>query len=130
MQNFSFGPISQIPTTFDNVYAFKLSGHLDDDAAEALAKYMNDAFDHHDKLNMLMDLTDFSGSDWDSMLDGDVIRSRLRSLTKVEKYAVVGASDRAEKMIGIMDKIIPVDAKAFEPKEMQSAWHFVGGQAA
>lgn len=101
-------------------------GRIDDDASEALAKHMNDVFDREEKVCMLLDLTEFTGSDWDVMFDDDVIESRFRALRHVKKYAVVGAPDRASKMIGILDKIIPVEAKAFEAGEIEAAWGFVG----
>ena len=131
---FQSGPINQIPTDAANVYAFKITGHIDDDASEAMAKFMNDAFDRREevegapKINMLLDMTAFTGSDWDAMLDGDVIESRWRSLKNVGRYAVVGAPDRAAKMIGFMDKLIPVEAKAFDATDSAAAWAFVGAQ--
>ncbi|ABD54983.1 STAS/SEC14 domain-containing protein [Jannaschia sp. CCS1] len=123
--------IEQIPTTAPNVYAFRVTGHIDDDASEALAKFMLAAFDRHEeKVDMLLDLTAFTGSDWDSMLDGDVIKSRFRSLSEVRRYAVIGAPDRAAKMIEFMDKIIPVEAKAFDANQKDAAWAFVGASEA
>ena len=127
MTTFSHGPITQLQTTSPRLYAFAVTGHIDDDASDALAKYMNDAFDRHEeKVDMLLDLSAFSGSDWDSFLDMDVITSRFRALTNVDKYAVVGAPDRAATMIGLMDKIIPVQARAFDKDDMAAAWDWLG----
>ena len=128
MEKFSFGAITEIANDDANVHAFRVSGHIDDDASEALAKHMNAVFDVSDKVNMLLDLTGFTGSDWDSMLDGDVITSRFRSLSHVTRYAVVGAPESAAKMITLMDKIIPVEAKAFDASEISQAWDFVGSR--
>jgi len=99
MTKFAHGPIAEIPTDSDTVHAFRINGHIDDDASEALAKHMNGVFDRFEKVDMLLDLTGFSGSDWDSMLDGDVIISRLRALRHVSKYAVIGAPENASRMI-------------------------------
>ncbi len=98
------------------------------DASEAMAEYMNQVFDQNDKISMLLDLTGFTGSDWDTMLDGDVIQSRFRALSHVDRYAVIGAPENAAKMISFMDKIIPVDARAFDASEAQAAWKFVGAR--
>lgn len=131
MTPFSHGAVHQIPTQAKHVYAFRIDGHVDEDTSEALAEFMNAAFDRHDeKVDMLLDLTGFTGSDWDSMLEGDVLKSRFRALSQVGKYAVIGASDRATTMIGLMDKVIPVKAKAFEAAEQSAAWDFVGTQPA
>lgn len=126
MTLFHHGAIAQIPCSSPSVYAFRVIGHIDDDAFEELAKFMNEAFDQHDKVNMLLDLTDYSGSDWDSVFDWDVISARFRALSNVEKYAVVGAPKGAVRMIEVMDKLIPVEAGTFESSEMDKAWNFVG----
>ncbi len=128
MTQFSHGSVHQIPTDAPDVYAFRVTGHIDDDTSAAMADYMNDVFDKTGKVDMLLDLTGFTGSDWDSMLDGDVIVSRFRALSNVRRYAVVGAPDRAAKMIEFMDKIIPVEAKAFE--SVADAWAFVEARPA
>ncbi|QBF32644.1 STAS/SEC14 domain-containing protein [Thalassococcus sp. S3] len=129
MAPFSHGSIQQIMTDTPSVYAFRIAGHIDDDASEALAKFMLCVFERHDeKVDMLMDLTAFTGSDWDSLLDGDVIASRFKSLSEVRRYAVVGAPENAAKMIGFLDKIIPVEAKAFDASESDAAWRFVGAR--
>lgn len=126
MSQFTYGPIQQIQTTSPTAYAFRITGHVDDDASEALAKFMLEAFDRHEeKVDMLLDMTAFTGSDWDAMFDGDVIASRFRSLSEVRRYAVVGAPEKAAKMIGWMDRIIPVEAKAFDVSENAQAWAFI-----
>jgi len=127
MNGFSHPAIQQIPTTADTVYAFRITGRVDDDASETLAQYMNDVFDAAPgKVNMLLELPALTGSDWDNLLDKEVITSRFRSLSHVERYAAVGAPDRAAQMIGWMDKIIPVEARAFDASAIEDAWRFVG----
>lgn len=131
MTQFSHGAIREIPTDTANVYAFRVNGHIDDDDAEALAKFMNDVFDRRDKgdkVKMLLDLTGMTGSDWESMFDDDVIESRFRALKHVSKYAVIGAPDRAARLIGFMDKFIPVEARAFDAADVEAAWMFVGAR--
>ena len=127
MKLFEHGAISQIATEHPNLYAFRINGHIDDDASEALAKYMNDAFDRHaGKVNMLLDLSGLTGSEWTSIFDADVLKSRFRALKEVDKYAVVGAPDHANRMIDFFDKLIPVDARAFSEEDAYAAWDFVG----
>lgn len=123
---FEHGAISQIPTQRPGLYAFRVEGHIDDDASEALAEFMNAAFDRHaEKVDMLLDLSGLTGRDWDTMLDADVLKSRFRSLSEVRRYAVIGAPERARKMIDFMDNLIPVEARAFALAEAGEAWDFV-----
>lgn len=76
-----------------------------------------------------MRLDGCTGSDRGAIFDGHVIESRWRSLFNVDKYAVVGAPEGASKMIDFMNKLIPVDAKAFDRTEEAKAWAFVGTTA-
>lgn len=121
--------ITEIPTNRTDVHAFRFNGHVSADASEDLAEHMNAVFDAADgKVSMLMDLTNFEGSDWTAIFDDDVAVSRVRSISSVEKYAVIGAPEKASRMIEFMDKLIPVDARAFEAHEVDAAWSFVGAQ--
>ncbi|MEM1149165.1 MAG: STAS/SEC14 domain-containing protein [Pseudomonadota bacterium] len=129
MTVFSHGSITQIPTTKDDVYAFAIAGHVEDDDTEEMAKFMNQAFDKPGKVSMLLDLSGMTGSDLDAMFDGHVLRAQFRAWKEVDKYAVIGAPDRAAKIIDWMDNLIPVDARAFEAKDAQMAWSFVGAEA-
>lgn len=129
MVNFSHGSITQIPTTKDDVYAFRITGHVDDDDVEAMAKFMNIAFDKPGKVSMLLDLTAMTGRDLDAMFDGDVLTANFRSWSEVDKYAVIGAPEFASRMIGWMDKVIPVEARAFKADEADEAWAFIGAKA-
>ncbi|WP_300064773.1 STAS/SEC14 domain-containing protein [uncultured Roseobacter sp.] len=126
MTHLNLTSVKEIPTRSETVYAFEVSGHVSDDDAEAMAEYMNDAFDCHDKVNMLIRLTNYTGSDKDALFDGDVLESRWRALFKVEKYAVIGAPDGASRMIRMLDKVLPVDARTFETSQETEAWRFVG----
>jgi len=127
MTDFHQGAVSQIPNTSDRVYAFEVSGHLDPDTSEALAQFMNARFDAHDKkVHLLFDLSKLEDSDGAAILKTDVARSRVRALSHVEKYAVVGAPDAANKMIDAMGAIIPVEARTFAASERDAAWSFVG----
>lgn len=126
MSIFKHGAIESIPTDTAHVQAFRISGHVDDEDMQKMAEYMNSVFDGaNEPVHMLLDLSGMTGRDMDAMFDGGVIRAQVRSWSKVGKYAVIGAPDRAEKMIEWTDKAIPVDARAFEKSESDAAWAFV-----
>ncbi|WP_415404981.1 STAS/SEC14 domain-containing protein [Tateyamaria sp. SN3-11] len=120
--------ITQIATDRADLYAFRLTGKITDDAMEDMAEYMNTAFDaHHDKIDMLMIFDRFEGSEFGASWDWDVIKSRFKALSNVDRYVVVGAPDRADKMIALMDRILPVNAETFEDEA--AAWQALGAKA-
>ncbi|WP_281969220.1 STAS/SEC14 domain-containing protein [Roseovarius nanhaiticus] len=126
MSTFHHGSIKAIATDNPRVHAFEIVGHADDDDVEAMAEHMNEVFDRADgKVDMLLDLSAMTGRDLDAIFDGDVLKAQVRSWTKVGKYAVIGAPTRAAKIIEWADKVIPVEAKAFEADRANEAWAFV-----
>lgn len=126
MSEFSHGAISKVATDNPSVHAFRIAGHVEDDDMEAMAEYMNDIFDSaNGKVDMLLDLGGMTGRDLDVMFDGDVLMAQIRAWSKVGRYAVIAAPDRAAKMIEWADKVIPVEARAFEASEADAAWLFV-----
>lgn len=118
--------VTQLPATAPHVFAFRISGHVTSDDMEAMSEFMNARFEEHDSVNMLLIFEAFEGRDTGAGLNWETIKAQTKSLSKVDRYAVVGAPGSAETMIGAMDKIIPVDARTFEPGEEAAAWTFVG----
>lgn len=129
MTRFQQGSVTEIPTGAAHVHAFRVSGTMDAETSVALAEHMNGVFDAaRGDVNMLFDLTGFESGGAAGLFDGDVLRSRLRAVDKVARYAVIGAPKAAARMIGIMDRIVPVDARTFAPDEADAAWDFVTGR--
>ena len=110
-----------------SVYAFEIRGKVSADDMESMAKTMNKAFDTHtDKLDMLLIFQDYDGSEAGAMFDGDVIASRFKSVTNVDKYVVVGAPDSAESMLNMFGKLLPVKAHTFDLSDIDKAWNLLG----
>ncbi|MCK0167943.1 STAS/SEC14 domain-containing protein [Jannaschia sp. S6380] len=120
--------IHRIAAEPPTVYAFEITGEVAADDMEAMADTMNAAFDAHDKVSMLLIFDDFRGSETGAGFDWSSIKSRFRSLANVEKYATVGAPGSAETMIAAMGKVIPVEARTFDPGEIHEAWAYVGAR--
>ncbi len=119
--------IRECPNDGDTVYAFHILGQVSADDMARMAEYMNDRFDRHDKVSMLLIFDSYGGAETGASFDWSVIKSQVRSLAKVEKYAVVAAPDRAARMIETMGAILPVEARAFETEV--EGWDFVGARA-
>lgn len=118
--------INQIPVDNPLVYAFRITGEINAEDLKAMGSTMNGAFDIHPSVSMLLIFDSFQGLDAGAGLDMETFKSQFRSLSKVDKYAVVGAPSVAETMIKLMDKVIPTDARTFDQAEEQAAWDFVG----
>ena len=120
--------ITLVPTNDPKTYAFEIDGEVGADEMEAMADLMNQAFDAHDKVNMLLIFRRYAGREAGAGFDWSSIKSRFRSLGKVEKYVAVGAPEDASEMIERMGSLIPVDAKTFPMAELDAAWAHVGAR--
>jgi hypothetical protein len=122
----STGTIERIAVDHPKVFAFRISGEVAAEDVTAMATTMNDAFDTHPSVSMLLIFDQYDGVDIGAGLDMETLTAQFRALARVDKYAVVGAPPFAATVIKMMDKVIPVDARTFERSEEQAAWNFVG----
>ncbi|UWQ18834.1 STAS/SEC14 domain-containing protein [Jannaschia sp. M317] len=122
--------IRRIPTVDPATFAFEIEGEVSAEEMETLAKQMNAAFDTYDQVNMLLVFAPYGGSELGAGLDWESIRSRFRSLSHVNKYAVVGAPEGAAMMIEAVGRMIPVEARTFDLPDIDAAWDFVGTRPA
>lgn len=120
--------INQIAVDNPLVYAFRITGEIDGEDMKAMGATMNNTFDVHPCVSMLLIVEQFEGVEAGAGFDMETMKSQFRSLAKVDKYAVVGAPSVASTMINVMDKVIPTDARTFERSEEAAAWAFVGAR--
>lgn len=125
---FSCPSILQIPTTRDDLFAFRITAEVSREDMADMADYMNDIFDaHDDKVDMLMIFDRYEGAEMGATLNWESLKSRFRSVSNVRRYIVVGAPDQAERVIAVMDHLIPVEAETFDTEE--AAWRELGAEA-
>jgi len=121
--------VIRIATDRPDLYAFEIRGEVTDDAMESMAKTMNDAFEAHEtKVDMLLVFRAFEGSEPGATLDMEVIASRIRALSNVARYVVVGAPEAANTMIETMAKLMPVEAHTFPLENLAEAWTLLGAR--
>jgi len=122
------GKITEIPTSEPHVFAFTLSGELSQSDLVSMAEKMLGGFERHSLVNMLLFFEDYEGVDLASGAHTAVIKAQLKGVSKVDKYAVVGAPDIAAKMVGLSDLIMPIASDSFHADEADLAWAFVGAR--
>ncbi|WOI57090.1 STAS/SEC14 domain-containing protein [Palleronia sp. LCG004] len=120
--------VREAPTTENDVFAFHIMGEVSAEDMEAMGAYMNEQFETHDNVSMLMIFDRFEGSETGASFQWETLKSRFRSLGKVDKYVVVGAPDGPSRMIEWMGKILPIEAKTFPREQTDEAWAFVGAR--
>ena len=87
----SVGPFLQ--TTSDNVFAYEVNGRVREKDIKAIAAQLKPYFEREGKINVLARMTDYKGFDLLAALNDDLVRLKYKAFSKVERYAVVGASN-------------------------------------
>ena len=119
--------ITQIATSRDDLYAFRITAEVSREDMTAMAEYMNRVFDQTEKVDMLMIFDRYEGAETGASLSWEALKSRFRSVSNVGRYVVVGAPDGAETLIDVMNAIIPVEAETFD--EEFAAWRSLDAEA-
>lgn len=122
--------VSQIETSNPCVIAFQITGELDSDDMNQIGEVMNRTFDLYEKASLMLVFDKFEGAEPASVFDPEALKAQLRSLAKIEKYAVVGAPDALQSFLDTMGGIIPVESRTFDRDEIQAAWAFVDARPA
>ena len=116
--------IREAPNDREDVFAFHIVDEVSADEMQEMSHYMDTQFDRHDKVSMILIFDRYRGSESGASLNWDVIKTRLKSLTKVEIYALVNAPGSVARLLEVFGRLIPVDAKAFDNEA--EAWAYVG----
>ena len=119
-----------IQTTSDNVVAYEVDGRLREKdikyAVEAVKPYL----EREGKVNVLARLKNFNGFDLTAVFDDDLAKLKYKALSKVDKYAVVGAKPWMRNFLELLSPLFSVQIKVFEASEEAVAWEWVGAQQA
>jgi hypothetical protein len=117
--------IRRLPQPRPTLLAFQIAGKIAKADIEGMARQVDEAFDAHDRIDMMLIMTDFEGMDAGAVFDRDALAAQVRSVRHVRKYAVVGAPAWARAMIEFSDFLSPVEAKTFDLAEEAVAWAWI-----
>lgn len=106
--------IKELSTTRPDLYAFRIQDTVSRDDMKEMALHVNEAFDVHEKVDMLLYFEDFEGSDPDAGLSLESMESRFRALGSVRRYVVVNAPEQSQDLVNVMGRLLPVQAETFD----------------
>lgn len=119
-----------IKTTSDNVFAYEINGRITQQDISAATREMKDAFDRPDKVNVLLHVKNWQGFDLSAVVDDDLAKMKYKAMSKVDRYAVIGAPAWMRNLLELIDPLFSVNIKIFEPGEEEAAWNWVGANQA
>jgi hypothetical protein len=119
-----------IQTTSENVFAYEVNGRLRAKDVKSAIKEFGSYLERDGKVNVLARLSDFNGFDILAVLEDDLMKLKYRSLSKVEKYAIIGAKPWMRNFLELIAPIFSTRIRLFDPNEEAEAWAWVGAQQA
>ena len=119
--------VIEVSTSREDLFAFRVTQEVSREDMHALAEYVNEIFDDHEQVDLLMIFDRYDGAETLAGFDWESIKSRFRSLFKVNRYVVVGVPENARALIEAMGSIIPVESETYD--EEVSAWRALDAEA-
>ena len=119
-----------LQTTNPNVFAYEVNGRVRAKDVKAVVNEFKPYFDRDGKINVLAKLSDFNGFDLLAMIEDDLVRLKFKSLSKVDKYAVIGAKPWMRNLMELFYPLTSIKLRVFDKGEEAAAWEWVGAQQA
>ena len=117
--------IVRVPTDRANMLAFRIRDRVQASDARAIMGFLNDAYQRHDKIDLMVIVDDFDGFDAQILFDAGAWSSKRESLSHVRRYAVVGGPAFIRSAAGFFGAFMPVEIKAFERDDEDEAWQWL-----
>lgn len=119
-----------LQTTSDRVFAFEVNGRLREKDVRNSVAAMKPYLERDGKFNVLARLKDFNGFDLTSFLDDELAKTKYKALSRVERYAVVGAGSWMRNFLELVSPLFSTEIKVFEMTDEEAAWDWVGARQA
>lgn len=117
--------ILRLETKRSDLAAFEIIGKITEEDMAWMAEQVDGAFELHDRIDLMLIMTNFDGAEAAAVLNGEAASVSLKSLRHLRKYGVVGAPGWARAMIETMKWLTPVEEKTFELHEAAAAWQWI-----
>ncbi len=114
--------ITMIETDDPKLMAYQIDGSLTKQDVDTVTRILMDAFEKQGKVDLFVRMKAFSGFDPAILAQRSLISMKLAALEHVRRYAVVGAKDWMENMIGVFQPMTSVDIRTFDADQEDDAW--------
>jgi len=119
-----------LQTTNPNVFAYEVNGRVRAKDVKAVVKEFKPFLEREGKVNVLAKLSDFNGFDLFAMMEDDLVKLKFKSLSKVDRYAVIGPKPWMRNLLELFYPWTSVKLRVFDKDEEAAAWEWVGAQQA
>lgn len=122
--------IRRIDTDRDDLCALEIVGRFTAADLENTYGLLEAAYDRHEKIDLLVRISDYEGFDWNAALDDSIISAKSKALRHIRKYAVVGGPAWMRLALGVFAPFLSIEMRHFPPQDEAAAWEWIGGKPA
>jgi len=115
-----------LQTTNPNVFAYEVDGRVTEKDIEETVRELKSFFERTEKVNILVRMKNFSGFDLSALLNDDLYRVKFQALSKVERYAIIGAPTWMRNFLELIDPAFSIKIHVFDAENENDAWEWVG----
>jgi hypothetical protein len=119
-----------LQTTNENVFAYEVNGRLREKDIKNAVEAMKPYLERKGKFNVLARFKDFNGFDLTALLDDALAKLKYRAITRVERYAIVGAKPWMRNFFELVSPLFSAQIRVFETSDEEAAWEWVGARQA
>lgn len=120
--------IRRIDADRDDLCALEVVGRFTAADLENAYGLLQAAYEEHDKIDLLVRISDYEGFDWNAALDETIIGAKSQALRHVRKYAVVGGPAWMRLAVGVFGPFMSVDVRHFSMRDEAAAWEWIEGR--
>jgi hypothetical protein len=117
--------IVPVPSDRSDLLIFEIRNRISEADMTWMAGEVDQAIERHNRIDLMLIMTNFEGADIGAVFNGDAASVSLRSLRHLRKYAVIGAPVWARTMIESLKWLTPVEERTFALHEAEAAWTWI-----
>lgn len=125
MTNAPTGSVTQRQSPRPDLLAFEIKGKVTKEDIEWMSAITDEAMQRHDKIDMLIIMSNYEGTELSASFDTYANSVKARSVAHINRYVVVGAPMLAKAMINLSGLVLPVESKTFDLEEEAAAWNYL-----
>lgn len=116
--------VRRVQESRPDLLTFEILGQLDGEDMRYMADQVDEAFERHGKIDMLILFRRFEGATAAAAVEPQVLKVEFASIVHVRRYGVVGAPKWADAMITMGGWVTPIDSRTFDNDEeaLARAW--------
>lgn len=117
--------IRKIETSRDDLCALDIAGRLTSADVENAYGLVEAEFASHDKIDLVVRISDYEGFDWASAFNLDVLRRKMRAIGHIRRYALIGGPAWLRALTVLSTPFLSMEVRCFTSAEEAEAWKWL-----